>query len=471
MSLVDRRSGPRVPHPIRFAFFYRGRRGEAMAMDLGPGGAFLNTRVFPPVGALLKLEVAHLASQGTIVRFLVEVRQRREQTSNGDLPGVGVQWLRGYCNQGTNPLVDFMRDELRVPTDIVQFAADDPSLTDGEVVYEFTSRSFLRGQLTYGDATAQDEAVAARAASSVTRRAGSRPSRDRPHGAEGSEAAETKPAQPGVDDEPAPERSRPRRRKTESHPRRRRSDRRPSGVDLVYGTVPHHDVPEVHISDELQAALMDLEALREPPPDLPAHEVEASSAPPTPPAARATPTPTDGTENSDDPLDPAITQALEETEDPVIVAQRCLEALAAMDDGDGGGARPGEENTADAPVRRVWAAARYGLSFTTRYGRGEGVTTHVGPSGLCFSTADRVPEEGSPVTIELPVRTHTDVHVLKLAGHLTSVRLEGLRRVVQVRIENPENTPDVLVLAGIVEELAHRDMVAPASGNITSPAD
>jgi hypothetical protein len=98
---------------MRFLFYFLGQTREVYTVDISYNGAFIQTDVFPPLGAFIILEHYHLKKRNVTLGLVGKIR--RIQTpfqSSPAVRGVGVEWVRCYCNQGFLPLKQFLERDL-----------------------------------------------------------------------------------------------------------------------------------------------------------------------------------------------------------------------------------------------------------------------------------------------------------------------------------------------------------------------
>lgn len=138
----DRREAPRQPCSVRFSYFYRGQRREAMMANVSRVGAFLDTSAFPPPGSIVLLESFHDAARGLIVRFVVQVIRAVDTLETAGRPGIGVAWRRAYCNRGALALAAFVGDQFAFDLPAEAAIAADPALSEREVFYDFQEQVF-----------------------------------------------------------------------------------------------------------------------------------------------------------------------------------------------------------------------------------------------------------------------------------------------------------------------------------------
>ncbi len=137
----NRRRYPRLFRNVRFLFYFLGQTREVYTVDISYNGAFIQTDVFPPLGSFIILEHYHLKKRNVTLGLVGKIR--RIQTpfqSSPSVRGVGVEWVRCYCNQGFLPLKQFLERDLGYqPFDW------DTHLTyeeyDRKIVYDFASCS------------------------------------------------------------------------------------------------------------------------------------------------------------------------------------------------------------------------------------------------------------------------------------------------------------------------------------------
>jgi len=137
----NRRRYPRLFRNVRFLFYFLGQTREVYTVDISYNGAFIQTDVFPPLGSFVILEHYHLKKRNVTLGLVGKIR--RIQTPFQSAPavrGVGVEWVRSYCNQGFLPLKQFLERDLGYqPFDW------DTHLTyeeyDRKIVYDFAAGS------------------------------------------------------------------------------------------------------------------------------------------------------------------------------------------------------------------------------------------------------------------------------------------------------------------------------------------
>jgi hypothetical protein len=138
----ERRLAPRQPCNVRFSYFYRGQRREAMMTNVSRAGAFLNTTIFPPPGSIVLLESFHDAARGLIVRFVVQVVRSVDSLRLDGSPGIGVAWRRAYCNRGATALAEFVAQAFGFSLEAEAAVAAQPELGHREVFYDFQEEVF-----------------------------------------------------------------------------------------------------------------------------------------------------------------------------------------------------------------------------------------------------------------------------------------------------------------------------------------
>ena len=112
-SSGNRRIEDRKRKNVRFFFYFLGKTHDVYTGDLSRKGAFIQTEVCPPLGSFVILEHYHFKSKGITLGLVGKVR--RVQTPYeyaGGLRGVGLEWVRSYCNQGFVHLLEFFEEEL-----------------------------------------------------------------------------------------------------------------------------------------------------------------------------------------------------------------------------------------------------------------------------------------------------------------------------------------------------------------------
>jgi len=98
---------------VRFLFYFLGQTREVYTVDISYNGGFVQTDVFPPLGSFIILEHYHLKKRNVTLGLVGKIR--RIQTpfqSSPSVRGVGVEWVRCYCNQGFLPLKQFLERDL-----------------------------------------------------------------------------------------------------------------------------------------------------------------------------------------------------------------------------------------------------------------------------------------------------------------------------------------------------------------------
>jgi hypothetical protein len=109
----NRRRHPRLARSVRFLFYFLGQTREVYTADIGFRGAFLQTDLFPSTGSFIILEHFHLKKRDVTLGLVGQVRriQTPQQSSTG-VRGIGVEWIRAYCNQGFLHLKQFFERDL-----------------------------------------------------------------------------------------------------------------------------------------------------------------------------------------------------------------------------------------------------------------------------------------------------------------------------------------------------------------------
>jgi hypothetical protein len=112
-SSKNRRRYPRLFRNVRFLFYFLGQTREVYTVDISYNGAFIQTDVFPPLGSFIILEHYHLKKRNVTLGLVGKIRRiQTPYQSSPAVRGVGVEWVRCYCNQGFLPLKQFLERDL-----------------------------------------------------------------------------------------------------------------------------------------------------------------------------------------------------------------------------------------------------------------------------------------------------------------------------------------------------------------------
>ena len=109
----NRRRHPRLFRNVRFLFYFLGQTREVYTVDISYAGAFIQTDVFPPLGSFIILEHYHLKKREVTLGLVGKIQRIQTPFQNApSVRGVGVEWVRAYCNQGFIPMKQFLERDL-----------------------------------------------------------------------------------------------------------------------------------------------------------------------------------------------------------------------------------------------------------------------------------------------------------------------------------------------------------------------
>ncbi len=112
-SNANRRRHPRLFRNVRFLFYFLGQTREVYTVDISYAGAFIQTDVFPPLGSFIILEHYHLKKREVTLGLVGKIQRIQTPFQNApSVRGVGVEWVRSYCNQGFMPMKQFLERDL-----------------------------------------------------------------------------------------------------------------------------------------------------------------------------------------------------------------------------------------------------------------------------------------------------------------------------------------------------------------------
>ena len=148
---IDRRRHARRARLIRLAFEWAGRAEVAVTTDLSEGGAFLNTTVYPPLGAELSLR---FQPPGGLPPLSIRVAVRRvvdPLSRVSVVPGIGVSIREVRMSADPVVLADAVRDlfaaDVVVRTDPDGYAVWVPPHQAGDPSPDFARMSRVRADL------------------------------------------------------------------------------------------------------------------------------------------------------------------------------------------------------------------------------------------------------------------------------------------------------------------------------------
>jgi hypothetical protein len=133
-SSSNRRRHPRLFRNVRFLFYFLGQTREVYTVDISYAGAFIQTDVFPPLGSFIILEHYHLKKREITLGLVGKIQRIQTPFQNApSVRGVGVEWVRSYCNQGFMPMKQFLERDL----------GSQPFDWDTHLLYERYSRKLV----------------------------------------------------------------------------------------------------------------------------------------------------------------------------------------------------------------------------------------------------------------------------------------------------------------------------------------
>lgn len=134
VTTTNRRRHPRLFRNVRFLFYFLGQTREVYTVDISYAGAFIQTDVFPPLGSFIILEHYHLKKRDITLGLVGKIQRIQTPFQNApSVRGVGVEWVRSYCNQGFMPLKQFFERDL----------GSQPFDWDTHLLYERYSRKLV----------------------------------------------------------------------------------------------------------------------------------------------------------------------------------------------------------------------------------------------------------------------------------------------------------------------------------------
>lgn len=115
-ATMDRRRYPRVARLTPATVVCDNQRDAATATDVSASGGFLRTHLMLPAGSLVQVTLQSGHASGSVARLLARVVRMVEPGSRlCPVPGLGVEWMNASSAAGTESLIDFLRDTLKVP--------------------------------------------------------------------------------------------------------------------------------------------------------------------------------------------------------------------------------------------------------------------------------------------------------------------------------------------------------------------
>lgn len=136
MTANDRRRYPRVARLTPATLVCDNQRDAATATDVSASGGFLRTHLMLPAGSLAQVTLQSSHSSSSVARLLARVVRVAEPGSRlCPVPGLGVEWLTASSAAGTDALLDFLRETLRVPVERLDAAQAQEGESPNVAVY------------------------------------------------------------------------------------------------------------------------------------------------------------------------------------------------------------------------------------------------------------------------------------------------------------------------------------------------